>query len=251
MTKKTTEYNKFKFLDSNRDIDPHRVDYLAKCIQENNLLEMYPILCDQDLNIYDGQHRFLAAQKLNIPFYYTINSKIQTKDLVHLNNQVSWKKQDFFKFYVQNQSPEYIKLSDFMRQQDLSFIQAYNLMNTYRDRKFSENFKMGKYVFSDKRASDLVTFLQVVRDCINFISRKMPEAKKYTGNLFFQSALVQFLNVSQVDVNVFMRKLELNLSMLRKCGSCSEYVRLFERIYNWKNRSPIEAIKKYSYDEEE
>lgn len=66
----TREFDKFNLSPKNRAVSYNHVQELIKAIKANNMLDVNPILVDDDFNIIAGQHRFLAAKHLNIPIYY-------------------------------------------------------------------------------------------------------------------------------------------------------------------------------------
>lgn len=62
---KTKEYHKFSFISTNRDINLSHVKNIMESIVEHGLLE--EITCNENYEIIDGQHRFKALQKLDLP----------------------------------------------------------------------------------------------------------------------------------------------------------------------------------------
>lgn len=71
---KTHNYDKFKLIDWNREINKPNV---IKLIEENRIkfqLHKFPILVTDKFKIIDGQHRFAAAQELGCPIYYIVAS---------------------------------------------------------------------------------------------------------------------------------------------------------------------------------
>lgn len=77
---KTKNYEKFKFLKWNRDINDSN---LKKLINENNKnfqLHKFPILVDSNNFIIDGQHRFFASKELGSPIYYIKEESSATFD---------------------------------------------------------------------------------------------------------------------------------------------------------------------------
>lgn len=79
--KKETDYNKFKFLNYNRDINQRQ---LNKIVDENRkvyMLDAYPIIVDSKMNIIDGQHRFEASKRLHKPIWY-LQKNIKVNDIL-------------------------------------------------------------------------------------------------------------------------------------------------------------------------
>ena len=60
----TKQYEKFRFLESNRAISVKKVNKFISSIKRQGL--QIPIVINEDKFIVDGQHRFLALKKLNM-----------------------------------------------------------------------------------------------------------------------------------------------------------------------------------------
>lgn len=70
--KKTSNYEKFKIIDWNREINKPNV---KKLVEENLVkfqLHKFPILVTKNYKIIDGQHRYYASQELGCPIYYIV-----------------------------------------------------------------------------------------------------------------------------------------------------------------------------------
>lgn len=65
----TNEYGLFKNLSGNRFVD--HSGKIAESMKERGLL-LAPIIVNEKKEIIDGQNRFEACKKLNLPVYYVI-----------------------------------------------------------------------------------------------------------------------------------------------------------------------------------
>jgi|FreactcultureFD7_1027221.scaffolds.fasta_scaffold08933_3 hypothetical protein len=101
----TTNYKQFKFLKENREIHPR---YLVESISKKNLLAEHPIICDQNLNVIDGQHRLKAAEFLNTPIFYIISENAKPEDISLCQVQKAWTLHDFLNFYSNKQDYQFI-----------------------------------------------------------------------------------------------------------------------------------------------
>jgi len=71
----TTDYDKFKFLELNRNICKSHVENLIKLNKERNRFHLFPIVVDEDMNIIDGQHRYTACKQSELPVFYIVDNK--------------------------------------------------------------------------------------------------------------------------------------------------------------------------------
>ena len=79
-------YSQFNLNQLNRNIDESHVLRLQKALRKDPSLTFEPILVDKNMNIVDGQHRFLALSTLNKPITYMIDNNISINDASELNS---------------------------------------------------------------------------------------------------------------------------------------------------------------------
>lgn len=109
---KTTDYDRFVPIMSNRELDKRHVMNLQRSIKARNLLMVRPIIVNENMEVIDGQHRLAAAQMINEPVYYLQVKGLTQQDLAVLNtHQKNWSVMDFVNFYTLQGVPEYKKLS--------------------------------------------------------------------------------------------------------------------------------------------
>lgn len=109
---KTTDYDRFVPIMSNRELDKRHVMNLQRSIKQRNLLMVRPIIVNENMEVIDGQHRLAAAQMIDEPVYYLQVKGLTQQDLAVLNtHQKNWSVMDFVNFYTLQGVPEYKKLS--------------------------------------------------------------------------------------------------------------------------------------------
>lgn len=111
----TTDYSKFQIFDENRlTTEPH----IQKFVDDPSFPKKFPfspIVVDKEYNIIDGQHRFQAAKKMNIPIYFIVDDTACLKDISTRNSQVKkWSGRDFVAFYAKIGKKPYILIKELM-----------------------------------------------------------------------------------------------------------------------------------------
>lgn len=102
-------YSQFNLNQLNRNIDESHVLRLQKALRKDPSLTFEPILVDKNMNIVDGQHRFLALSALNKPITYMIDNNISINDASELNsNQKNWSLFDYVQFFVNKGNQNYL-----------------------------------------------------------------------------------------------------------------------------------------------
>lgn len=61
----TTDYGMFNFMKGNRSVNPFNLKRITESMRERCLFS--PILVNDNMEIIDGQHRFLAQKDLGLP----------------------------------------------------------------------------------------------------------------------------------------------------------------------------------------
>jgi hypothetical protein len=81
----TKNYDDFKIITSNREVDKNHVKRLSKSILRKNLLYIRPVICNQDMEVIDGQHRIAACQLIDEPVFYIKVDSLTKEDIGILN----------------------------------------------------------------------------------------------------------------------------------------------------------------------
>jgi len=90
----TKQYDMLEFLDSNRDINDKTVKKLVKSIKEKGL--QVPIVVNENKQIVDGQHRFIALRQLGYAVPYIVSHVWHNEDdTVVMQEAKKWSALDF------------------------------------------------------------------------------------------------------------------------------------------------------------
>lgn len=82
----TKEYGKFKTIGGNRHVDQQHVRRLAqKMKKEGNLLQYFPIIVNENMEVIDGQHRLRAAEINKFPVFYEVKHGLNVSSVRQLN----------------------------------------------------------------------------------------------------------------------------------------------------------------------
>lgn len=234
---KTTDYDQFHMTPENRArISLTHVRKIKQSLQRKNMLDLNPIIVDADLNIIDGQHRFLAARELGIDIFYMQDDELVSEDIIDLNISNPWKADDYLNYYVQKGYTEYKKVKQFMNEFGLTLSGAMAFASMKKGNSY-DKFKMGSYVFN---IEDFIQDVEVVQQTIHVIS-KMNGQKPYTKTCRFVRTLLAFVWNPDFVAYTWFKKIELQPFKFGVRPSALAYSQLFYEVYNWKNKNPISA----------
>jgi len=236
----SSDYDKFIILPENRRIYENHLNKVIKSLKIFNGLPYNPIIVAPDYTILDGQHRYKAAEKLNLEFYYIIAP--QKMSYILLNNyRKNWNIADYIQHHS-NFSDDYQYLLNFSDRHKIAPANSAALLGQIRGGRNTEKFKNGLFhcttdrELNEKKAVFYNEFCQIchvknVKPSSIFRSIRTCEVI----NAFFESKVI--------DMDIFLDKIATYCVSLRQFSSTSDMGNMFLSIYN-KHRS-----KKYRYEE--
>lgn len=236
MIKETTNYAQFKFRDDNRkQIDPAHVRKLAASIKMRNLLEMKPILVNKNFEVIDGQHRLLAAQQVGVPVFYSVEEKIEAKDLLLLNLSKSWSTTDYVNYYAKNGYEEYKKLEEFAKFHQLAITLAVNLLSG-RNKQLFEKIRQGEFKFLQNEAT--ITELSNCKEIRDKIVQLLT-SKHWTFSSRFWKALIDIVKNPYYNHQKMLVNVENLITKIGQRASYNAYLDMLANVHNFRNQSKI------------
>jgi hypothetical protein len=224
----TKDYSIFNHIEGNREVNKIHVERLKKSFNESYLLN--PIIVNGDMQIIDGQHRFLAASQLNLPINYIVCKKYGLKEIQVLNsNMKNWSKLDYLDGFCDLGKEEYIKFRDFKEKfPEFTFSGIEHLLNGSDNRKEKDfqngNLKLNNYSLSILHARSILR----VKPFYDGFSRRC-----------FVAAMTSVLKKSDFDIERFINKLNVCPRKMEHCANVKSYKAAIESIYNWKSSKKI------------
>ena len=241
----TQDLTIFKFLKGNRPPNPQHIKRLAASIKRYGML-INPILVNENHEIIDGQHRYLAAKETSSPIYYIIVSGYQLEQVHTLNmNQKNWTAKEFLHGYANMDLKDYIILRDFWQKHNWlrltdaialcsnttgSNTQTLKINKSGRVENRSKDFKAGTWTVGDMQLAE--TNALKIKSIEPFFQ------DGYNDSRFIGTMLTLFNN-EKFSHDTFIQKLKLQRTALTKCTNREQYKLLIEDIYNFKNRNKV------------
>lgn len=224
--KKTTNYEDFNFLMSNREVDGPHVERLKEAIEKQpRILAAQPILVNEDMEVIDGQHRLMAAASLGYPIYYIQADGLGVEDARTMNiTQKHWTLLDYAKSYADSGNEHYqlyLKLrEEYEELPHLAFIMASMGAEV---RGIYSAFRNGNFRITDE---------EKVRAYLDRLVELKEAAHRIQLDRNFIYAANRFMANPSYDHKRMIRKLETRYDTLGSYTTVTEYLRNFEKIYN-------------------
>ncbi|TGE08770.1 ParB/RepB/Spo0J family partition protein [Hymenobacter fodinae] len=224
----TTNYDQFKTITANREVDNTHAHKLAAAIKVRNWLHIKPIDVTKDFEVIDGQHRLEAARLLGVPIYYRITEELKEEDIAILNaNNKNWKGADYLNYWTVKGKAPYIELSRFIKHHPkFSLSTAQELVSGNDSNKHVDfragNFQGGYYL----RAIEVAEFLEKILQITKF---------EYGYETRFVRAINHcVLYVEGFKQEVFLHKIALQPNSVVRCVNHKQYLEMLETLYNYK-----------------
>lgn len=221
----STNYNNFSFLITNREQTRGHVEALKKAFAEmGNLTRVQPILVNENLQIIDGQHRFLACKELGEPIYYTQVEGLGIHDARQMNIlHRSWTAEDYARSYAAAGDANYIRYLQLKEEYQL----PHSIMLIYTtpsgdDSGMFKNFRNGDFTF-DNREEAIVRL-----DLLASAGEVVPMIRDRA----FARAFLRVIKTPGYEHKRMLRKLGLHQDLLKRYSSVEDYLRMLEDIYN-------------------
>jgi hypothetical protein len=234
----TYNYGLFKMIAYNRDVTEVRTKNLCESIQEFDLTDCKPIICNQRLEIIDGQGRFKACQRLGYPVYYIVrNVGNRTDDAMERLNasQANWVLEDWIEFYIKKGIPNYVRVKECREKYKITSSIAVMFVSNFQNIDF-KIIKQGKLPLGQNPA-------ELYADILEDYGKIFKDYK----HIFFVRALMYIINHGYYNHEVDFKKVQKNRADLMGCANKEQYLQMFENILNKMRRGEkLQIMREYN-----
>lgn len=247
MLKSTKNYDMFVLRPDNREsISYEHVNRLARSIKQRNMLDMKPVLCNEKMEILDGQHRFLAAKQVGETVYYSIEENITPLDMLKLQISKQWNYQDYLNYFVKHEYEDYKKLAEFMKKTQLN-IRVSLMLLIGRGRSEYEKFKEGTFKFNADMVQDNYT---QIWETVDFV-RQNNGARPFQNGISFWKALIMLHRHPNFKIESWRKNLEKFVQRIIAKPSQKEFMFMVQEIYNYRQHNKIDLTEFNGIDSDE
>lgn len=233
--KETTNYSLFKFMKGNRSVNPFNLKRITESMKVRCLFS--PILVNPDMEIIDGQHRFLAQKELNLPVYFIEVPEYGLNEVHILNtNSSNWKREDYLSGYVDMGNRTYIQFKEFMsKYPSLSINSSLCIIGINKDgrkqddRKGTKYFETGNLVIPDYEYS-----CRIADKIMDYCS-----IYKNYNRISFVLALTKVICHKNYNHEEMMSRLNRRKELITDQINANNYVLLLEEIFNYHRRQKV------------
>ena len=177
------------------------------------------------MEIFEGQHRYIACREMGLPIYYIIVEGLTLEDAISINTvSKKWSAEDYFQHHLALGKPEYIRLKKFMDETGLSLHNARTFLDNIsaKGTKQQSTFYNGDFVIEDYDRS-----MEMFKKHMDYSA--CPAFNKAACKL----AILKIMNHPQYDHERMVLKLEQLAYKITNRVSTTDYLVAFSDIYNY------------------
>lgn len=244
---KSINYDQFKFIEKNRSINKSHLLKLINKIQIENLTYVNPIIVDKDMNIIDGQHRFLACKELNFPFYYVIDDDYNENKMVMLNtDKLNWSLDDWIHLYCESNKQEYISLKNFLDKYKLPISLALAWLDLKEIDLNRSSLKDGSFVFYMNKMTQ--SSLDLTMELIDYLKNNNFKPQRIYRQKPFHVACKKFFSSEPVDAKYFFERLSMQPIRIAYSLTWQQYFDSLVEIYNFHSKKRKLSVMQQGHD---
>jgi hypothetical protein len=224
--KETKDYSIFHRISANREIREGLVRSLIESINQYGYIKSRPIIVDEMLNIIDGQHRFIACQRLGLPIFYSIEHVKSDNVILALNmNQQIWRLQDYIHKHAIDGIEFYKAVRVFMDKYNMGSTNSLIILSGTRPEagyvRLGKNFPL----FKDRER--VVEFLFQAKNYLDF----------WNNAKFVEAVVIVFKKADDHNIKRLLNKIDI----IKQQAKTTDYLILFENLINkgLKNESKL------------
>lgn len=237
---KTKDFSIFKILEGNRHIDRYHLKKLKKAIEEENQLNIHPIIVNKDFYVIDGQHRLQCAKELGYEIFYIQSDTVSDLHVIGCNvNQKSFEVENYIDYFaIKEKKQEYVQLKDMLKSTGLKPKALLTLILGVVSPSILEFLKTGKFKFPQNQ--EPLELLNFYFDFTAYVKDKRLKPFSMFTNHAFTRALRWLFKTNGFDDQLFFKKLDLKWFDLKPQRSAEDWYSLLIGIYNFKNHNRLE-----------
>jgi len=230
----TNDYTKFVTNREQRPINTSHARKIAENMADCGFIPSKPIQCYKDgakLVVVDGHHRLEAAKTAGVYLYYIVEPK-QCQDSMAAENSLvkPWAQIDFVRLYANRGAKDYMELLAYQEKGiPLNMAASMLIDNSAASGNTGKSIKNGSFKIKSRN------LINHVLSFVDEFSKNNPAA----GTRNFIAAISSCILCGEIDMEVLRSRIRENMSMVEKTSTFEAMLEQFERVYNFRSRSPI------------
>lgn len=216
----------FHFDQVNRPVNRQHVEALKASMETYGFLDMHPISVTPTGSVMDGQHRYLAATELGIPFVFIVTT-VDSMDPVAVAGRIhdSWNVQAYLHYYATLGVPDYVTLREYMENHSSVNLSVFLRIFGSDRQSHSQKYKDGLFVWPGVEDQGWVVLEMV---------EKLAMTVRWAKHVGCLGALRKLVAMPGFDKDIFLKRLSTQRDRLYGCATTAGYLEMFLDVYNYR-----------------
>lgn len=228
----TSDYSEFKILKENRSVTPARMKKIKASIEKHGY-HPQPILCNNKMEVIDGQGRLKACEELGIPVYFIIDPYAGIELCRDMNSSMTnWGLDDFILSYASEDVGDYSTIFDMVAKFSRKGLNTMTILAVALGASTCNinKVKAGELELSLPR-DEIERRLDWIVDMIELAKPESISRRSYLD------ALVRVIMIPSVDRKRLYQKVKARSMDIEPASRFEQYFDLFTNLYNKNNLS--------------
>lgn len=231
-------YNKFGFLDVNREVDYHKANKFAmfSLIKGYNYFASNPCIVSEvirpgTLILCDGQNRFIGTKLILQPIAYIIDNNLTIEDITKINRyQTSWRDLQFLKSYSIQGKEAYMYLQAKFEEQTVMKLSSLKKIFCVPSKHVFDN---GSWVLTDPIRERGEQILEIIKRDFEWY--------EYKEHVTFISSFLTLYKMPKYDHERMKEKLALTKDKMinMKFSDYTAGINFLKYVYNYKIKTNV------------
>lgn len=227
----TKNYEQFKILDCNRSLNRNHINQIKKDITALGYLEGLPILVSENMEIIDGQHRFIACKEMGLPIIYQVVPGSVREIIPVINTtQKKWKIEDYVNFWSKTSyNPNFMRLLNLSKEENINITTILTI---------SKGSSLGGDYLAKVKQGDLKFTAEDTLKVRSFVIKfhELCKALRLKPTTKLCSALVQLSAYPNFKWSTLISKARNHRTLAYNCRTKEEFIVMLKDLYNYKLR---------------
>lgn len=227
----TKDYEQFKMLDYNRNLNRNHINQIKEDISKVGYLEGLPILVSEDMEIIDGQHRFVACKEMGLPIFYQVVPG-DIKQIIPMINtsQKKWKVEDYVNFWSKSaHNFDYTRLLNLSKEENINITIILTITKgSVTNGEYYAKVKRGELKFTIEDTIKVRSFILKFHELCKIL-RLNPTSK-------LCAAVVQLSTYPNFKWSTIISKARNHRTLAYNCRTKEEFIVMLKELYNYSTR---------------
>ena len=227
---RTNNYDMFKFKKENREINYNKVNNLKRKLIDDGR-QIMPIICNKNMEIIDGQHRFEALKELGWDVMYYIDEGVTSYDLISINNtQTNWSLNDYIHYWATLGNETFINIEKYVKIYESLFPLKVILAAFYKRYVKERIIKAGSLSLSE-------TEYREGEKCLEFLKQLKENIRYKVNNQFiFYFLVIKTYYLDGIDKDKLFNNVVSRYGT-ENYGNSEQCAIVLEHFYNYKSKN--------------